>query len=381
MEVIMKTKIFRTITLAICAVVFSIPAKAQLPDFTRVDTGAIYESQGTPVRSANMLFDVDNDGDYDPIIGNVSATFFIIRPLKLYKNEGKGIYIQKQFITDSENLYRVDNHSIMGDIDNDGDIDLIAQSTVNQGLGIFFNDGYGNFLLDTILVSPKDYSSFYITIFPVVLDYNKDGFLDLIIFDSFIVAYYNNGKGKFPDKDTIGSFNRMVNTDWLHSMAIGDMDDDGDMDIYCGLSRGVEKNALFINTGSSFEQAADNHITLSDTALTPSVNWVDYDNDGDMDIFTTNFSLGTDGVLPALFENIGNLDFQKHIILDEKYRGSFTISDYWGDLDNDGDQDLFLSLEDGPNPFSGPYKGTYSTTSNNILYHYCPVISQTISID
>ncbi len=362
-------QIFSYLTLIIF-LFFTEHINAQFPEFTRIDTGAIYESQGTPVNSSNMLFDVDNDGDLDPIICNMNATGYTLSPLKLYKNEGGGIYIQKQFITDSESEFKAVNHSPMADIDNDGDIDLIAQSTkMGKDLGIYLNDGYGNFSLDTILPRPADNSSFDLILYPVILDLNKDGFLDLISFDAVIVAYYNNGNGKFQEKDTVGNFNQSVTKDWLHSMALGDIDNDGDMDIYCGLSQGVEKNALFINTGTSFEQRDENHITLSDNAMTTSVHWVDYDNDGDMDLITTNCSPGKEsGVLPALYENLGNLEFEKHNIIDEKYRGSFTISDYWGDLDNDGDQDLFITLEDGPFPFGGPYYKTFSPTTNTILY-------------
>ena len=346
----------------------SLHANAQFPEFIRIDTGAIYESGGLTTNSVNSLFDVDNDGDLDPIISNMSAISSSDPPLSVYLNEGGGFFTRQQFITDYEDEYMINLHSPMADIDNDGDIDLIGTSTKNEDLAIFFNDGLGNFSFDAFLSWPKDNSSFYFSIYPVILDLNKDGYLDIIKFDSVIVAHYNDGSGKFVVKDTVGSFNRSVNKDWLHSMALGDVDNDGDMDIYCGLSRGVEKNAFFINTGTSFEQVDDTHITVSESEMTTSVHWVDYDNDGDMDLFTTNMSFGSGGRLPALYENLGNLEFVKHSILDEKYKGSFTISDYWGDLDNDGDQDLYISLEDGPFPLYGQWLGSYSTTANNILY-------------
>lgn len=340
---------------------------AQIPEFVRMDTGAIYDSEGFKLASTHLLFDIDNDGDSDPIICKNSA-MNIVLPLALYENERKGYYHHAQFIKDSEDVFSVNLQSALGDIDNDGDIDVIGQSYGTRDLGIFINDGYGNFELDSILPRPELTSSYFITIFPLVLDFNKDGFLDLISFDSVIMAFYNNGAGRFFETEIIGSINRSVRNDWLHAMAIGDADNDGDMDIYCGLSRGVEKNAFFINMGDAFEQVDDNHIILSDTALTTSVSWVDYDNDGDMDLFTTNESPGAEGVLPILFENQGNLEFTKQEVLEEKYRGSFTISDHWGDLDNDADQDLFITLEQGPFPFSGPYRGTYSSTPYNILY-------------
>ena len=84
-----------------------------------------------------------------------------------------------------------------------------------------------------------------------------------------------------------------------HSMSWADADNDGDMDAYCGMSFGT--NEFFINTGSSLERLAKDHITLLESGGSTSVNWVDYDNDGDMDLFTTN----------DIYENKGNLEFEK----------------------------------------------------------------------
>ncbi len=252
----------------------------------------------------------------------------------------------------------------MGDIDNDGDIDIVACNHNLTKFGVFVNDGYGNFLSDTSFIVQNSYSSFD----PVLLDYNKDGYLDLLFFSSSVKVFYNNGNGKFLDSETLTKIIR-PGSDWLHSMAWGDADNDGDMDVYCGFSKNVAKNAFFINTGDSLESVDQNHITLSDISMTTSVNWVDYDNDGDMDLSVMSEDPDTiNGVLPALYENLGNLEFEKHNVVEDIYRGSFTISDYWADLDNDGDLDLFISLEDGPLPFSGPYYGQYSPTPYNILY-------------
>ncbi len=341
---------------------FLLVLNAQFPEFTRIDTGSIYESQGTLARFSGILFDIDNDGDLDPIISNKNAIGITASPLTLYKNERTGIYIQQKiFLPEYSNAFEVFHPSPMGDIDNDGDIDVIANSNFDK-IGVFVNDGYGNFLSDTSINVQNSFNSSY----PVLLDYNKDGHLDLLYFSLTVRVFYNDGNGKFPDRETITNINRPT-SDWLHSMAWGDADNDGDMDVYCGFSK-VAKNAFFINTGDSLEQVDENHITLSDTSMTPSVNWVDYDNDGDMDLCVIHEDPDTiNGLLPALYENLGNLEFEKHILLDESYKGSFTISSYWCDLDNDGDQDLFITLEDGPYPFSGPYEGLYSPTLYNIL--------------
>ena len=358
----MNTILSRSLILAISILAFSIVIQAQLPEFTRIDTGSIYESQGSLAHFSGILFDIDNDGDLDPVISSENAIGYPSSQLALYRNERNGVYKQEVLLPGSNNPFGF-YPSPMGDIDNDGDIDVMASNYIAPLLGVFVNDGYGNFLSDTII---NVQNTFY-PIYPVLLDYNKDGYLDLLHFSSSVKVYYNNGKGNFHDIDTLTNINRP--DDWLHSMAWGDADNDGDMDVYCGFSRGIEKNAFFINTGDSLAQVDENHITLSDVSITPSVNWVDYDNDGDMDLFVLSEDPDTiNGVLPALYENLGNLEFEKHIFVDEMYIGSYTISSYWEDLDNDGDQDLFITLEDGPFPLSGPYEGQYSPTPYNIFY-------------
>ncbi len=82
---------------------------------------------------------------------------------------------------------------------------------------------------------------------------------------------------------------------------------------------------------------------VEDACFTPCVNWVDYDNDGDMDLYVHN--VGCEGSLSALYENLGDMQFTKHDFIDEIYRYSWANSAVWGDLDNDADLDLFISVE------------------------------------
>jgi hypothetical protein len=361
----MKTKIFKFTILVPCIIVLVLSAQAQFPTFTPVDTGAIVDlSIGHENLSAHM-FDVDNDGDIDPVIGYSSAdNNGYPAPLNLYRNEGNGLFIPSVFLPETSNAFPVKFTSPSADIDNDGDIDVIGQLKFSSFMGTFLNDGDGNFTSETMFNISNSFDSFY----PVLLDFNKDGYLDILRFDNHIQVVYNDGHGKFPEKDTIGYYGKAA---WIHhSMSLADADNDGDMDAYCGHSFGTGKNFFFINTGDSLEQVGADHITLSDSTYTVSVNWSDYDNDGDMDLYVNNFTDDTiDGPLPSLYENLGNLDFARHTILADKYRSVYSNSSNWADLDNDGDLDLFLPVENNPHFLQdSPLYGLLPCHPFNILY-------------
>jgi hypothetical protein len=339
----------------------TLAGKGQLPDFTPVDTGAIYEYGAGEQHASGIIIDADNDGDMDPVIGNAGIEFTPI-PLVLYRNERNGKYVPGTFLAETGKAFEVVFTSPSGDFDNDGDVDIIGQVHSSSKLGVFINDGYGDFTADTMFNVSNSFNSFY----PVLLDFDRDGFLDILRFDNAIQILYNNGNGKFYRKETIGYFG--INGTLQHSMSLADADDDGDMDIYCGHSFGHDRNFLFINTGDSLEQIPEDHIVLSDPTTTVCVNWIDYDNDGDMDLYVHNHTQYSHGPLPSLYENLGNLEFVKHTIFKEKHRSAFSSSSNWADLDNDGDLDLFLPVENNPFPFAGPLQGKLSPYPYNILF-------------
>ncbi|MGW8317531.1 MAG: FG-GAP-like repeat-containing protein, partial [Bacteroidales bacterium] len=333
----------------------------QLPDFTLVDTGTIYEYGAFQQHLSGIVIDADHDGDMDPIIGNDGAG--ILPPLMMYKNERNGIYVIRNFLPPTS-IGSVQFTSPPGDIDNDGDIDIVGQAKFSTELGAFINDGFGNFTFVEMFNVSNSFNSFY----PVLLDFNGDGFLDIIRFDNQIQVVYNDGQGRFLERDTIGHYG--IRNTLQHSMSLGDADDDGDMDVYCGHSPDYDKNFFFINTGDSLKQVDEDHITLSDPTTTVCVNWIDYDNDGDMDLYVHNYTEDTiNGPLPSLYENLGNLEFTKHTIYKEEYRSVYSNSSNWADLDNDGDLDLFLPLENSPFPWPDrPLSGLLSRHPFNILY-------------
>ncbi len=123
-------------------------------------------------------------------------------------------------------------------------------------------------------------------------------------------------------------------TNWV------DMDDDGDLDLY--VTRGgtlFENNVLYRNDGGgTFVQDTSNAIA-NDSIRADGSTWGDYDGDGDNDLFVVSWY----GENNALFENLGSGNFQRVTTGPAVTTGTFSEDCAWVDYDNDGDLDLFVA--------------------------------------
>jgi hypothetical protein len=151
-----------------------------------------------------------------------------------------------------------------------------------------------------------------------------------------------------------------------HGCAWGEANADGRPDLYCtqgvlrvsqreGLGRkkedaatppdeGVGPKQLLIQTPEGFRDAAEDYGVEDPYGRGRTVNWLDYDSDGDLDIFIGN--KGVEAPPSALFRNDGD-GFTR---VDAGLEGPHSvISSSWADWDLDGDPDLLL-VQYGPNP-------------------------------
>lgn len=134
-----------------------------------------------------------------------------------------------------------------------------------------------------------------------VFDYDNDGRLDLYFVNGARIPeltkseshrnrlYRNRGDGKFED---VTSRAGVEGAGYGMGVAIGDFDKDGFRDIYVA---GVNRNQLFRNRGDgTFEDVTQKsgatgiHRTLGKT-FAVGAGWLDYDNDGDLDLFVINY--------------------------------------------------------------------------------------------
>jgi hypothetical protein len=173
-------------------------------------------------------------------------------------------------------------------------------------------------------------------------DFDNDGFADIVI--STVNAcdslryFHNNGDGKFSDwtekanlADQLGGIN-CVQTDY---------NNDGRLDIFV-MRGGWEfpmRNALLKNNGDgTFTDVTQASGLLSAGHRTHSVAWADYDNDGWLDVF-----IGHEESPSQLFRNRGDGTFEDVTPKAGVGRTAFTKGTTWGDYDNDGFADLYVS--------------------------------------
>ncbi len=317
---------------------FFIVFQLQLPaqQFTKVTTGS-HVNDLAASRSINWI-DYDGDGDLD---------LFVTRGKQggqnnmMFRNDGAPNYTFTKMDT---MIISRDNEpsdgSSWGDMDNDGDPDLFVVNWYNRNNMMYRNNGQGNFTKITT-GNPATDGGYSETC--SWGDYNNDGLLDLYVSNSdgnlnnFL--YKNLGNNQF-QKITTGA---IVN-DARHSRGVNwvDYDNDDDLDMFVANEENehedLYKNMLKETGLDTFENVTTG-LLVSNSGASWSGSWGDYDNDGDLDVFVTNWSFQKN----RLYRNDGAGNF------DTVSAGTLTsatgphATSFWVDYDNDGDLDLFVT--------------------------------------
>lgn len=224
--------------------------------------------------------DLDSDGDLDLIVGDGYMTDGA-PPVHLYFNNGGGI------LTESDTTYPQDMDGVnpddvdLADVDGDFDLDLLINAHEGQN-ALWLNDGAGNFT-EAPLPALNEGAFHY---GPVFCDADGDSDLDMFVDNAGTTGFrhehfsLNNGDGSFTDatKQLAGNGSTDDNL-----VACLDHDDDGDFDIIIGSLQTNER--VLQNDGSgNFTQVAN----AQNGAVDPTL-WLelgDVDGDGRLDMFT-----------------------------------------------------------------------------------------------
>ena len=248
------------------------------------------------------------------------------------------------------NLINVEAGSFAsGDIDGDGDLDLLVAGWA-PNTALYFNDGSGDFTEDINIPFPE--ASNTVTIFE---DLDGDGDLDLFFsgggngIGAFAHIYLNNGSGNFTQKSN-PSLPPFTDGD----ATIGDVDNDGDLDIIISASDMNDNYFadIYLNDGTANFTASGN--TVFTAVRSCSLELIDVENDGDLDIIISGKQQNENSSV-ALYLNDGNGNFSMDT--NSVFEQIIAQDIDSGDLDNDGDLDILMSGSD--NNFATPFTNLY----------------------
>ena len=304
--------------------------------FTKVTSGS-FVNDGGASRSVNFV-DYDNDGDLDLFVSNGKRFGQVSF---LYRNEGGNF--TRLFGTMPFNDSLPFDGSSWADFDNDGNIDMCTVTWYDSLNVLYKNNGSGSFtfLSTSPIVTDRGFSETCSW-----GDYDNDGLVDLFLTNSKFSnsrnkLYKNLGSGNFSRVDSgaifldVGLLSRGVN--WV------DIDGDRDLDIFVANESGAT-DYMYKNNGNGFFTKITGIAPTTSGGISWSSSWGDYDNDGDQDLFVAN----NENQKNFLFRNEGNFNFTRILndtIVNEN--GYYACSG-WGDYDNDGDLDMFVTQAYGP---------------------------------
>jgi|GEM_PF-5137546 len=265
--------------------------------------------------------DLDGDGDQDIITASSNDN-----TISWFPNNGDGTFGSESFITtNAVNAREVST----ADLDGDNDLDIIYTTVTNQ-LVWYENDGNGNFISETIL-SDGIYNGLQGL---HTADLDSDGDVDIIV-----TALYSNSIDWF-ENDGTGVFSGPISISNPLEPAVvttTDLDNDGDLDVIYGADTGNEI-AWHQNNGDG---TFGSKIIISNTVTKVlDVFTSDLDNDGDQDVLVALY--GDNRI--AWYENDGSGNFSNQIIISNSTAAARSV--YATDLDGDGDQDVLSASTD-----------------------------------
>ena len=302
-------------------------ASAQCPpEFVFADSGQIL---GVGSAGSMAVGDVDGDGDADVVIPNRAVTFGDTVPNEIWLNAGNGtFYDSGQRLGGASTA-----NAMLEDFNGDGHLDIYF---MDGGISwpppphtIWMNDGTGTF-------TPGDQiQAFYSSV--ATGDVDGDGDVDLVLpgYDQPGKVMLNDGSGSFTDSGQSFFYPAQASV----GIALADFNGDTHLDAFVVQELDFRSIVLF-NDGTGVFTASDQQLPDGNSGF---VQAADIDNDGDTDVLVSNcctdYQLGI-GEPNSLWINDGNGNFSAGPSLGSNESYGIALAD----MDLDGDVDVVESV-------------------------------------
>lgn len=169
-------------------------------------------------------------------------------------------------------------------------------------------------------------------------DFNNDGWLDLYVVNGQgkpNLLYLNQGNGAFAERAKSAG---VADEQMSIGAVCGDVDNDGDLDIF--LVNSLGKNRLYLNDGAANFTDVAEVAGVADNKPGISAALADYDHDGWLDLYVINYSTNT--YSSVFYRNNGNGTFTDVTAATQTSVTGRSLGVSFFDYDLDGDQDLYV---------------------------------------
>ena len=300
-------------------------ALAQSAETRSFDRVKLLEEKGETSASVS-LGDIDRDGDLDVILArgrHWPLDNFILR------NDGKGNFTTSKLPAEADRTYS----AALADLDGEGSLDLVVSNDRPDKKVIYLNDGRGNYRTAGTFGRPE-WSTRYIT----VADLNGDGRPDIIVANRSsnpakpvpCFVCLNDGKGGFPNEIPLPTQSATI-------IIAADLDGDGKIDLVVPHRDGGQ-SLIFWNDGTGKFSAAPVPVGPKESNVRAAVA-ADIDGDGTEDLVVGDAKTGL-----FIYRGKGGRTFDEPFPVGGKSGAPYSIGVM--DLNRDGQRDLVVGRQE-----------------------------------
>ncbi|HEX8658969.1 MAG TPA: FG-GAP-like repeat-containing protein [Hymenobacter sp.] len=286
------------------------------------------------------LADVDGDGDLDLLASNYTSNTVSVR-----LNNGSGTFSSTQDVAIPSNT--APDQLALGDVDGDGDLDLLVGTGLNltASVTLRLNGGDASGSNTGVYSGGQSIAVSSESRGVALADVDGDGDLDVLaasVSNGFVQVRLNGGDATGSNTGVFSGSGFVGVGDTPASIATGDLDGDGDLDLLTANFGSHNVSVRFNNGTGDFINSTTN-VNVAVGSGPYNIALADVDADGDLDLLTANAGFGTDGNSVSVRLNGGNATGSNTGVFSNGSTVAVGVSPRAltvGDFDGDGDLDF-----------------------------------------